>query len=312
MTLSANKTRICFQYLKQRKTLTTLFVVLVTLPMALAPTRPIAVYGYLAARFIPGIVPDVHADEGGELVAFLLTPEQVGRYQNELLADIAEHRSGRLFAIVRDPEGRLEHATIRTWNTFLPRNLPLALNAWLDRKEFPFLADEVALWQQGRTIVAMGHYHAYGGGPSSGDRLAQTLSTLPEVVVSNGIVPVVYLRGALLPYGANVAMTQEVFRTMRALDRALTMELRDVPVNATQPSIALVSFLSYLQNHKRVDTKSLPDVGGEIARLTDAFKEACASQFEAGFDAVNYGDNPDKVSLLNNLSTLDVWSSIYR
>jgi hypothetical protein len=281
---------------------------LIALPAALSPTRPIAVYSYLAARYLPGILQNVHADTPGDLEEFLVAPEQVERYREELLADMAETRSGRLFAVVRSPDNRLEVTPIRTWNTFLPETLPAAVNAWLDRKEFPFLADQVTLWQEGRTIIAMGHYHVYGGGPSSGDRLAQEFSELPEVVVSNGIVPVVYLRGALLPYGGDVPISQEVFRKMRALDRALTMEIREVSVNATQPSVALVSFLAYLRDRRGVDTTCLQDVAREVALLSTEFKEDYAAHFEAGFGPLYYADNLDQVSLLNNLSTLVTWS----
>jgi len=298
--------------LRQRKALLTLFIALMALPLALAPTRPIAVYGYLATRCLLEILSDVHADAATELDAFLLAPDQVERYRKELLADMAETRSGRLFAVVRAPGGRLEHAPIRTWNMFLPRRLPPAVISWLDRKEFPFIADEVALWQEGRAIIAMGHYHAFGGGPSSGDRLAQELTELPEVVVSNGILPMVYLRGELLPYGADVTVTQEVYRKMRALDRALTMEIHDVPVNATQPSAALRSFLAYLRDHRGVDSTCLADVASEIALLTAEFKEDYAVHFEAGYRTVPYANNPDKLSLLNNLSTLEIWCNNYR
>lgn len=68
-------------------------ILLLLLPMALAPTPAIAVYGYLAARNIPGLMPDVHADADGELDAFLRAPAQVERYRSELMADMAAKRS---------------------------------------------------------------------------------------------------------------------------------------------------------------------------------------------------------------------------
>lgn len=90
----------------------------------------------------------------------------------------------------------------------------------------------------------MGHYHVYGGPPSRGDRLAQFMTSLPEIVVSNGVIPLVYLRSEMLPYGADVEITQEVFRALRTVESGLAMEVGELTAFSERPSPVLRSVLS--------------------------------------------------------------------
>lgn len=296
---------------RHRSAWVSLAVALLLMPMALSPTHPIAVYGYLAATYLPEMRP-VYADVGDGLTSFLISPGQVQRYREELLADMADAASGKLFAITQEPGGALRHAPIRTWNSFFPNSLPQGVRRWLDRKEFPFLADEVELWQQGHTIVAVGHYHAFGGGPSAGDRLAQSLREVPEVVVSNGIVPMIYVRGALLPYGGNVQVPTTIFRSMRSLERSLTMGIEDTSPVPSEPTLALRSFLAYLRDFEGVDISRRQDIAQKTAELCRAFQTAYLPYFERNLTIGRYPDHPDKASAVRNLTALQGWSGIYR
>lgn len=290
---------------------TLLLALVLLLPMAFSPSHPIAVYGYLAATYVPMQIRPVYADSGGELTSFLVSPAQVAIYREALVEDMADEASGRLFAITHGPDGALFHAPIRTWNSFLPESLPDTLRRWLDRKELPYLADEVELWLEGHTLVAMGHYHAFGGGPSRGDRLVQDLSEIPEVVVSNGVVPVLYLRGALLPYGEKVEFTPHLFRSMRSLEGSLTMtvaECTEIPSEATP---AMASYLAYLRDYQGVDITDRQAVAGETFRLCERFRADHARCFQENFLPSAHSQNPDKACVLQNLAALRAWADLY-
>jgi len=279
------------------------------LPMALSPTHPIAVYGFLAAAYFPSMTPPVHAGTESGLAEFLVSPGQVTQYRRDLLDDMADTAGGHLFAITRDRDGRIAHAPIRTWNSFLPDRLPTSMRAWLDRKEFPFLADEVELWLVGHSILAMGHYHAFGGPPSAGDRLAQSIKKTPEVVISNGLVPFVYLRGEILPYGDVVEVTPEVFRAMRALDSNLTMAVHLDLAIAENPSPVMKSFLGYLRDHRNIDISHTSAVAQEVLEHWHQFKRDYAPCFIHGFTISPYLQQPDHARVLQHLVALNGWAT---
>lgn len=284
---------------------------LLMLPILLAPSHPVAVYGYLAATYFPAMSRPVYADAGGGLEDFLVTPDQVERYRSELLLDMADSRSGKLFAIVQRGDGQLEHAPIRTWNSFLPESTPENLSGWLDRKEFPFLADEVTLWLDGKTIVAMGHYHVFGGGPSEGDQLAQQISEVPEVVISNGVVPFIYLRGALLAYGEVEQVDESVYRSLRTLERSLTMGLEEVTPFPDKPSPALQSFLAHLRDSGGINIEDRQDVACGILRLCRRFESDNRPYFGEKFFMGAMGEHLDKSQLLRNFDMLKAWAGLY-
>ena len=199
--------RRCQFRFKRYRILLTVLIAALLLPAVLSPTHPIAVYGYLFDTYVPPLMAPVAAGVDDGLTDFLITPDQLDRYRDELFADFNDERGGKLFVIVRESGGDFRHEPIRTWNSFLPEELPTAISRWLDRKELPYLGDSVDLWMNGDEIVAVGHYHPYGGGPSPGDQRAQSFSKFAEVVVSNGIVPMVYLHGEIIPYGNNVKIS---------------------------------------------------------------------------------------------------------
>lgn len=279
------------------------------LPMVLSPTRPIAVYGYLAATYVPGLFFPDPAAETGELNRFLVSPEQVLRYQTELRDDLADTRGGHLFAIVRGGDGQLRHAPIRTWNSFLPPTLPDGLSAWLDRKELPYLGDTVDLWVHGNTVVAMGHYHPFGGGPSEGDHRAQLLSTYAEVVVSNGVVPMVFVDGEVVSYTESVDVSDEVFRSIRALEPGLLMEVREVTISLDEPSPYLASFLGYLERYRNIELDDRDKVADAVQVLVSEFKDDYGLVFAEGFGPERYQVDVDKYTMLRHLQVVEMWAS---
>ena len=297
--------------IRARRVNALLLAMLVLLPVALSPTHPIAVYGFLAAVSFSPLTSPVYAATDGGLAEFLVAPARVEAYRENLLDDLSDTGGGHLFAITCRQDGQLDLAPIRTWNSMLPDALPENLRAWLDRKEFPFLADEVALWLDGQRIIAMGHYHVYGGPPSRGDRLAQFMTSLPEIVVSNGVIPLVYLRSEMLPYGADVEITQEVFRALRTVESCLGMEVGEFTAFSQCPSPVLRSVLSYLRDHRYVDITQRRAVAREIENLCLRFKEEYTTVFQHGYTLAPYAHNTDHTRMLQNIAALHGWAFMY-
>lgn len=279
------------------------------LPVLLSPCHPVAVYHYLADTYLPLLVSSEPREPDNDLSAFLISPAEVARYRHALREDMMDTRGGYIFAVVRRPDGTLRHEPIRTWNSFLPERLPAVLSNWLDRKEIPFLGDTVALWLEDNEIIAMGHYHPFGGGPSPGDHRAQALSIFSEVVVSNGIVPLVYVHGEVIPFGEDIVIDDDLYRSIRALEKGLLMEVNDIPVSPKVPSARLSSFLAYLRDYRGIDLESKKSVADELEVLCKEFKEDYALVFDAGFQLSNYTSDPDKYGVLRNLSNLQYWAS---
>ncbi len=298
--------------LRAHRIMASLLFVVAVLPMALAPTHPLSVYAFLAHRYAGSFVALAPADGGNDLSGFLASAAQVARYRKEICGDMRDSSGGMIFAIVRTPDGGYRHEAIRTWNSFLPDALPKSIRTYMDYKEIPYLGDEVALWLRGDAIVAMGHYHPFGGGPSRGDRLARSFSATSEVVVSNGLIPFVYLDGELLSYGDAGHLNSNVFRSIRMMEKCLTMALGEVPVDAGQPTAGLQVFLAYLKVSRHVDITDTEAIGAEVAGLCDEFRQTYASAFTAGFSASNYPGDLDRESMLWNLSTTEMWASSLR
>lgn len=259
---------------RARRLIAILLAMAALLPMALSPTHPLAVYGFLVAVYFPPLSSPVHA-------------------------------------VTCSQDGTLNLAPIRTWNSMLPDALPEKVRAWLDRKEFPYLADEVALWLDGQRMIAMGHYHVYGGPPSRGDRLAQFMSSLPEVVVSNGVIPLVYLEGEIIPYGPEVEITHEVFRAMRAVESGLAMEVGDFATFSERPSPVLRTVLSHLRYHRNVDITQRRAVAQELENLCLGFKKEYSVVFRHGYTLSPYAQNSDHTRMLLNLAALHGWATFH-
>ena len=300
------------QWIRRHKLLFTIVTLVLLLPMILSPTHPIAVYSYLADSHESFLTPQAFADSSVELRAFLISPAQVERYRAELPGDVMDTRTGRLFAIVQSPDGTLKQESVRTWSAFLPIHLPSLLKAWLDRKELPYLGDEVGLWLQGNEIIAMGHYHAFGGGPSAGDMKAQRFSDLPEVVVANATVPMVYIRGKLVPYGEDVMVPDDVFRMLRPVERNLLMNGTMSFSWSEEPSEALKTYLAFLRDYRNVDINSRTCVAQEVFELGREFEDQYRPVFTKGITLVPYANDPDKLNLLNNWVSVQAWAAINR
>lgn len=276
--------------------------------MLLSPTHPIAVYGFLAHRYT-GLLFGERSDPTRQALAdYLTSASQLTRYRAEMCADMLDESGGRIFAILRAPDGTYHQAALRTWNTFLADSLPDSVTPLLDYKEVPFLGDEVALWLRGETIVATGHYHPFGGGPSEGDRLARRFSTTTEVVVSNGLIPFIYVDGELVSYGEADPLNWEVFRSIRMMEKCLTMALSEVPVSARELTDGLHAFLAYLRESRQVDLTDRREVAREVMGLCGEFKKDYAPVFAAGFSPTLYPDDLDRGTMLANLSATEMWA----
>ena len=284
---------------------------LLALPMALSPTHPIAVYAYLADLYDSPLTPKALAYSDADLECFLTSPQQVERYRADLYDDAMDTYTGRLFAIARGADGSLHQEPIRTWNGLVPHVLPAFLSAWLDRKELPFLGDEVEVWLRGNEIVAMGHYHPFGGSPSPGDSAAQYLSHLPEVVIVNGLVPMVYLNEEVLVYGNDVTVSEQVFRSIRSLQCSLLFDIAQNAMLERVPTRGLKSYLGYLRDYRGVDIGDTREIARETLLLCDEFEDSFAGVFATGFDmmdVLSYRDDPDKCNVIMKLQTVRFWS----
>jgi len=224
---------------------------------------------------------------------------------------MADACSGKMFVIVKGQDDSLRHVPIRTWNSFLPSATPDILKSFLDRKEFPFLGDEVELWLENSPILAMGHYHAFGGPPSSGDRLAQGTSELPEIVVSNGLIPSVYLRGILVPYGTCPRVQPDLFRSLRTLEASIMMDVGEVFEYPSVPSDAMRSFLAFLRDHHGVDIAQRREVATTILGLCMNLERNYRPYFDQGYSLGSYPKHPDKENMAQKLNALKGWASIY-
>jgi hypothetical protein len=298
--------------LRGHRVISSLLLVVVALPVLLSPTHPVSVYGFLACRFAGFLFAAEPVDHGDGLPAFLTSGPQVARYRQETCRDMRDAGGGLLFAITRANDGVYRHAELRTWNSFLPDSLPTPIRTFMDYKEIPYLGDEVALWLRGESIVAMGHYHPFGGGPSRGDRLARRFSSTSEIIVSNGLIPFVYLDGQLLSYGEAGPLNTDVFRSIRMMEKNLTMALEEVPLDVARPTAALRSFLAYLKEFRQVDIADKGAIGAEVIGLCNEFRIDYAPAFAAGFSSSGYPDDLDRATMLSNLSATEMWGSSIR
>lgn len=126
--------------------------------------------------------------------------------------------------------------------------------------------------------------------------------------MSNGLVPMVYLRGQLVPYGKDVDVTEEVYRQMRTLERGIMMEVRDTPLIMDEPGPGLTSFLAYLRDYRAVDITNHDAIAREILQLCDAFKSDHGAAFTSGYTANSYATDWDRFSVLRNLESVNSWA----
>lgn len=295
-------------WIRMHKFVLSVLIVTFLLPMMLSPDHPVAVYGFLIQRYTRVLSESVCASSRDGLGTFLVSTAQMDRYRREACQDMVDTSGGRLFAIVHTAGGSYRQESLRTWNSFLPDALATSLGTWIDYKELPYLGDEVGLWKRGDAIVAMGHYHPFGGGPSPGDGFARRFSTTSEVVVSNGLIPFVYLDGALVPYGPEATMSKEVFRSIRTMEKSVTMTADYVPPSINDPSAALKSFVAFLSDGRQVNVRDRASVAQEVQRLCLEFRADYEAAFARGYVASQYTDDLDRMNMLWNLSNLEIWS----
>lgn len=303
--------RECARWMSRHRLVLMVLSPVLILPMLLSPTHPIAVYPYLIHSYEPFLLPEALASTGADLPSFLTSPAQVQRYKSDLLEDMLDTSSGRLFAIVRCPDGTLKQESIRTWNKSLPRALSASFGKWVDRKELPYLGDKVDIWLRGNEVVAMGHYHAFGGAPSPGDEITQRFSDLPEIVVVNGVVPMVYLDSDIISYGDKVVVSAEVFRFLRPLEQSLTMDVTRSFSWPEEPSPALKSFLGFLRDHRNVDISGRDSVTKAILRLCQELRDQYAPAFPEGYRTYEYENDMDKSNFVRHVAILSNCSDFY-
>lgn len=302
---AAERIRECLQ---SHKLLATVLAVTLSLPMLLSPSHPVAVYGFLIHRYAVALTESPGRSSHDGLEAFLVSSGQIDRYRRESCEDMLDTGGGRLFAIVRTSGGAYRQEAVRTWNSFLSPALSSRLGQWLDYKEIPYLGDEVRLWLRGDALLAMGHYHPFGGVPSAGDALARRFSVTSEVVVSNGLIPFTYLDGKLIAYGSAERMTTEVFRSLRAMEKSVTMTPKEVPVSISAPSDALQALVVYLRDGRQIDVSDKSSIARAVKKLCVEFKADYASAFERGYAPNQYPDDLDRFHMLSNLSNVELWA----
>jgi hypothetical protein len=220
---------------------------------AMSPTKPLMVTPYLASQAVDRaysfVMPDVSAraeNERSELEDFLTTREQIVRYRKDLLKDFADFSSEYRFVIAKDKNGNLSQEKIRTLHEGLADYLPAVASEILDRKAIPRLDDYVRLWQKGSKVVAEGHYHAAGEGPSDEDlRVAKQNPDKNQIVVTNGFIPLVFLNGGVLQYQSPFEVDFESY--------ASTDNLRYSLRNVIIPSEELNRLLDFNSLSKRED-----------------------------------------------------------
>ncbi|MCC6794396.1 MAG: hypothetical protein IT366_04700 [Candidatus Hydrogenedentes bacterium] len=282
-------------------------VFVVLLPMALSPTHPIAVYAYLADYYLPFWGPAMSPAPDDELRAFLLSERQLERYRTDLKEDVWAVNTGKLFTVVRRHDGTLEQRGVRTWNEFLPNRLPAYVAKRLDRKEISFLGDVVDAYLHSERIEAMGHYHSFGGPPSRGDQLAGHITRLPEIVVSNGIYPMVYLKGSILSFGP-VTTRNEVSSLIARLDEGLQSGVAPETIIPRAATDTTESFLSYLRHRRGVDVESLDEIRNAILELCSDFRGDFKGLYETDI-AIYEKEDRDVYQLLHSVSVLDGWAT---
>lgn len=295
------------RWLRRHATLIMVAAFATFLPMILSPSHPIAVYAYLADCYLPFQGPAGAPASDEELRAFLLSDSQLERYRTELKEDVSAVNTGKLFTIVRRYDGALEHRVVRTWNEFLPNRLPAFLVKRLDRKEISFLGDVVEAYLSSARIEAMGHYHSYGGPPSRGDQLAGRITKRPEIVVSNGIYPMVYVKGKIVDFGP-VCADDEILMLVARLDERLQSGVETEDGISRDATDTTYSFLSYLQEKRGVDIDSLDDIRGAIVEMCADFEFDYKGLFAR--DMVEYErEDLDIYQLIHSVDVLNDWAT---
>jgi hypothetical protein len=160
----------------------------------------------------------------------------------------------------------------------------------------------------------MGHYHPFGGGPSAGDRQAMALSRYTEVVVSNGVVPIVYAHGEPVTYADGLYVPRDVFRSLRALERSLIMEVdrQTLGFRTDTPTIELAAILGYLQEHRDADLTRKESIAAAIGELCQEFKDDYQNVFREGFAPYAYERDTDRFVMLQNLMSVELWSAMVK
>ena len=242
---------------------------------SLSPTHPISVDAYFVDKAIERVVGTDEKVSQRELEDFLITEEQVNHYESDFLKDLQDVSSEKAFAIVYGKKG-LKQKPIRTIHENLPNWVPSQIKGFLDRKHIPRLDDYVDLWLNEEEVVANGHYHVFGENPSKGDKLSGKLSSKPEIVVRNGIVPFIFRNGELVSYGDNIEVSDELVKNFGV------RIIQDLPYGNASGPVDLSygnklkyskSFFSFYNKFYGVDTNNLEKLILLLNEESNEFKE---------------------------------------
>jgi hypothetical protein len=184
---------------------------------AMSPEHPLMVDAYLADNFKNAIVDNTPTTSKEELSDFLLNKDYIETtVRTDFVKDVKDVTSERNFVIIKK-NGKLEQKNIRTFNSNLSIPLPEFLRAYLDRSSFTRLDDYVDLWKEGEEIATHGHSHITGELPSKADNLVSYLTNGYDVVISNGLVPCIYIDGEHIPFESNLKIDEVSIKVLKRI-----------------------------------------------------------------------------------------------
>ena len=273
---------------------------------ALSPSHPLMVDAYLADRAVDSVKeiisgPKVSDEELGD---FLTTKEQALRYEADVLKDLEDLGSEKVFSIV-EKEGKLEQKDVRTMNSLISKYLPF-LNLSSDNNGIPRLEDKVDLWLQGYDHIASGHYHVFGEAPSQGDLFVSKIMPGREVVVVNGIAPQIHLNGGLVSYKLDTEIPEEVLNYFmgRGMNRPYLWLMRNDNPNEREDYVR--SFISYACGHNDIDVIDLDSIKSFTMDRSREFLE----DYRANKSQILFGSNSQQDNYIRFIRQQNVFYSV--
>lgn len=305
------------RFLKKHKSIIPAIVATQAFVSALSPNHPIMVDVYLADRVHEKMAELVvgSEDDKKRVNDFISNADLYDGQLASFVEDVSISTSEKTFAIVSNGPD-LEIRNIRTFNSLLNppldiffkkfnfdfpmyNHLRFSTYNFLDNRSYIRLDDLVDLWLKDYDIIALGHYHSFGGPPSFQDIISQKITAGPDVVLSNGFVPFNYLDGEFVPYNGNFDISENTtdlfWKVTGGVSAALPYSSDDAEyltsdnVNGDKPpELAkkyVNSFLGFLSQRYDIDPN-------DSIQLEKAIKYHHATNFrqfqQATLDSANY------------------------
>jgi hypothetical protein len=186
---------------------------------AMSPEHPLMVDAYLADNFkdlINDTVTGKKLIEKEELNSFMTSITQFNRYEDELkmaAEKAVEERPEKGFIVVRH-NGKLEQRNLRNIFESLSTQFPDDIRLFLSNTSIYRLDDVVDIWMQGDKKVANGHYHPFGEAPSRIDLTMSQFTRGSDIVISNGLIPLVFIDGSLMPIKEEIKLDKETSKIL--------------------------------------------------------------------------------------------------